>query len=173
MSISLDSTSLVLQDGTSLGPESVKVDLSGDFPRYRFVRSLPVPLRKMGMVPVKEAFTNLYEMMKSCPLDASVRYDLSFPLPRSSANRVLSLSLLNSELAVKLSSRMKSTFRNFILNKKIDWEEATAPANLNPSQFWDLNSTDYVEFVKKKTLVKEARYLGRFLCSDLKRPCSE
>ena len=117
--------SVVLEDGTLLGPEEVEVDFTPDLTRFCFCPTRGMLVAKpKGIAHIRLA----YELLMSTAQNGHSRQessDFSFPSKGSSSNRIASVYLSASELKKMIWPKWEKVFQDFLRNKNFDRDEMT------------------------------------------------
>ena len=144
--------SIVFEDGSSFGPQTIELDLvSFKKPiwRYRTVKGAK-PRAEKGVIPVREAFESLLSALSPSPMAAKEWDQPQFPPCGSKVNRAFSVGLDDSSLIGGFLEQVPSWFQELAQYHKPSWEEAISPTNIIPDSLSFLSAKDFVALFGKK-----------------------
>ena len=151
MALGEDEGSLVFDDGSVYGPQTIELDLSTyDRPvwRYRTVRGARAKLAK-GMIPVKEAYQSILAFLTGDPIAAHEWTESTFHPPGSTSSRTILVGLDDTSVAASFFAGVDGWVRQIARKDKVTWDEASCPANLVPAHFSYITPSKFVKAMAK------------------------
>ena len=165
MAFGKDPGTLVFEDGTLYGPQTIEIDqASFERPIWRFRRRWGSSKQVKGIIPVRKAFEDFLEALSTDPIAASEWTKTSFHPPGSASDRSIMINLDEDSIAQAFFAKAPIWFASISRGEKVTWDEAAPPANFVPEGLSSIGSSQFVElFTKKEFSVSEG---ARILNSD-------
>ena len=152
MALGEEPGSLVLEDGTVYGPNSIDLDTtSHTVPIWRFKVVKGTKAKQLkGLIPVREAYEALFTSLIPDPTAAMEWEGPIFSPPGSSANRALSISVPSGSVCGTFLAGVKGWYKALTKNSKFSWDEAVGPANFVPIGLDSISANAFCKTFSRK-----------------------